>query len=207
MEIVVATLTLALVTGIARSEVSVIGLASSIVKNNIGDEANGRSDIGKQICDASGRPSYDCSSSGTIGSGICLSKGRPSYDCSSSTTIGQGICLVGGRPSYDCSSSTTIGQGICLSTGRPSYECSFSLTPADGLCMAKGHPSYNCSSLSASAALAMEIIDLDWAWDKFYDSTRNEQWRCRGLSTGQFADNAKCSGKPKVDDTWPGMQL
>ena len=58
-----------------------------------------------------------------------------------------------------------------------------------------------------NTALNIEIIDLTWAWDKFYDDKTNEQWRCRGRSTGKFADDAKCADKEKLDNTWPSMRL
>ena len=117
---------------------------------------------------------------------------------------GQKICLSSGRPSYDCSRSTTLGQGICLSTGRPSYDCSRNTSPATGLCLAKGHPSYKCSRhISSLEALALEIIDISWAWDMFYNSSGNPEWVCRGKSTGQFADFERCRFEPKNDDTWP----
>jgi hypothetical protein len=96
-------------------------------------------------------------------------------------------------------------QGICLSTGRPSYECTSYLKPAEGLCLAKGQPSYSCSGVTLSVALSIEIVDITWAWDNFYDENRTAQWHCRGKSTGQFADDAKCAAKTKVDDTWPRM--
>ena len=79
--------------------------------------------------------------------------------------------------------------------------------PAEGLCLAKGQPTYNCSSVTEAIALEMEIIDVSWAWDNFYDEYNNSQWRCRGLNTGQFADDGKCSSKPRLDNTWPRMQL
>ncbi len=137
---------------------------------------------------------------------ICLAGGRPSYDCPSYITLGQGVCLSGGRPSYDCSSYTTLGQGICLSTGRPSFDCNSYTSTASGLCLAKGHPTFKCNNISAREALALEIIDLSWAWDQFYNSSGNTVWACRGKSTGQFADSYRCSNRLKRDDTWPGKR-
>lgn len=209
-----------------QAGVSVITLGTALAKGGLTEAMNDNSALGKRICEASGRPSFECPSSGTLGQGlclsggrpsydcstytnmgqgICLSHGRPSYDCSTYTRIGQGICLAGGRPSYDCSTYTEIGAGICLSTGRPSYECSTYTNPAQGLCLAKGQPAYRCSSVTLQEAVSLEIIDLDWAWDKFNDEKRSEMWRCRGRSTGQFADDSKCEGKPKNDDEWPGL--
>jgi hypothetical protein len=45
--------------------------------------------------------------------------------------------------------------------------------------------------------------DYDWAWDQFYGHTGGLEWRCRGMQTGQFAENAKCVYKPMNDLTWP----
>ena len=42
--------------------------------------------------------------------------------------------------------------------------------------------------------------DYEWDWDYFRS---NDQWRCRGVQTGQFADNEKCRYKRKDDDRWP----
>ena len=90
-----------------------------------------------------------------------------------------------------------------MSTGRSSYECPSYLEPAQGLCLAKGHPSYECSNISIADALSLEVIDVNWSWDRFTGTGGSVQWRCRGESTGKFADDSKCSNKMKNDDTWP----
>jgi hypothetical protein len=177
-------LVLASMTGIAKAEVSIIAIATAIAQNTLVDGVEHPAGAGEKIC---------------------LAGGRPSYECNSLTTMGQGLCLAGGRPSYECNSLTTMGQGLCLSTGRPSYECASYLKPAEGLCLAKGQPSYKCSGVTVSIALSMEIIDVTWAWDSFYDEYKTAQWRCRGRSTAQFADDEKCAGKAKEDNTWPRM--
>lgn len=159
--------------------------------------------IGEGICLSRGRPSYDCNRGTSLGEGICLSGGRPSYDCSRGTAIGEGICLAGGRPSYDCSRGVSVGQGICLSTGRPSHDCTSGTSIGQGLCLAKGHRSYRCSNMTVKEAISLGIIDITWAWDSFLDAGESEQWRCRGRGTGQFADDDKCTAKPKIDNTWP----
>lgn len=48
--------------------------------------------------------------------------------------------------------------------------------------------------------------DYEWDWDQFYNEVLMLTWRCRGVQTGQFADNAKCAGKIMVDQRWPGFQ-
>ena len=43
--------------------------------------------------------------------------------------------------------------------------------------------------------------DTDWDWDYLPGSN---QWRCRGIQTGQFAPNEKCAYDYKDDDRWSG---
>lgn len=45
--------------------------------------------------------------------------------------------------------------------------------------------------------------DYDWDWDAFNDQYYNLQWRCRGIQTGEFADNDNCAFDYKDDDRWP----
>jgi len=45
--------------------------------------------------------------------------------------------------------------------------------------------------------------DYSWAWDQFYDQYYNLVWRCRGMQTGQFANDYQCASKIKSDFTWP----
>ena len=45
--------------------------------------------------------------------------------------------------------------------------------------------------------------DYDYDWDQFYDQYYNLVWRCRGIQTGQFADNLNCIYDTKDDDRWP----
>ena len=45
--------------------------------------------------------------------------------------------------------------------------------------------------------------DYDWDWDQFYDERFALQWRCRGIQTGQFADNSNCALDFQDDDRWP----
>ena len=187
------------------SGITTLEIATALVANHIGEEHNEIAGAGHEVCLASGRAGYECPSYIKLGQGICLSGGRPSYECPGYTKLGQGICLAGGRPSYECPSHTSIGQGICLSTGRPSYECQSYTTYEQGLCLAKGHPSYKCTNISLASALALEVLDIDWAWDQFYGEDGRARWQCRGKSTGEFADDYKCSSDSKTDTTWPGM--
>lgn len=42
--------------------------------------------------------------------------------------------------------------------------------------------------------------DTDWDWDYLKAS---REWRCRGIQTGQFANNYNCRNDRKDDDRWP----
>jgi hypothetical protein len=48
--------------------------------------------------------------------------------------------------------------------------------------------------------------DYDWAWDEFYNRGVLV-WACRGMQTGQFAEQTRCTYKPKNDYTWPAKYL
>ena len=74
-------------------------------------------------------------------------------------------------------------------------QLSSSLNQAN--CNLSGNPnSAACQQYRSSA-------DYDWDWDAFYDQNYNLIWRCRGINTGRFADNSKCSMDAKDDDRWP----
>jgi hypothetical protein len=45
--------------------------------------------------------------------------------------------------------------------------------------------------------------DSDWDWDAFYDGYGNLLWRCRGIQSGQFANNSNCQYDYMDDDRWP----
>jgi len=42
--------------------------------------------------------------------------------------------------------------------------------------------------------------DTDWDWDYLKAS---REWRCRGIQSGQFANNYNCRNDRKDDDRWP----
>ncbi|RZI80860.1 MAG: hypothetical protein EOP38_21150 [Rubrivivax sp.] len=46
--------------------------------------------------------------------------------------------------------------------------------------------------------------DYDWAWDQFYTQGYQLVWACRGVQTGEFADQYRCAGKSQSDHRWPG---
>ena len=52
-----------------------------------------------------------------------------------------------------------------------------------------------------AGAFSGAASDTDWDWDYLPASN---QWRCRGIQTGQFAPSAKCAYDYKDDDRWSG---
>ena len=46
--------------------------------------------------------------------------------------------------------------------------------------------------------------DYEWDWDEFRDGGGHLVWLCRGVQTGQFAEDARCLGRAKIDFRWPG---
>jgi len=48
--------------------------------------------------------------------------------------------------------------------------------------------------------------DYDWDWDMFYNEYRQLVWACRGVQSGQFADQSRCAYKVKADTRWPSLE-
>lgn len=48
--------------------------------------------------------------------------------------------------------------------------------------------------------------DYEWDWDEFYYDN-SLVWACRGVQTGQFAEQSNCAYKVKVDFRWPDKWL
>jgi hypothetical protein len=197
-------LLLFVVSGQVCGQATVLEITRAVVASGLTDESNGDSALAQKICLAGHRSTMECPSYVSVGQALCLSKGRSSLDCPSYTSIGQGLCLIGGRSTLDCPSYTTIGQGVCLSSGKSSLDCPSYVSPATGLCLAKGQDFGTCSGISLAGAMSVEIRDIDWAWDGFYDARGNLQWRCRGMNTGAFADDYRCASRLRTDATWPG---
>lgn len=47
--------------------------------------------------------------------------------------------------------------------------------------------------------------DYQWEWDEFIGDAYQRVWACRGVQTGQFADQGRCAGKAQIDWKWPGL--
>jgi hypothetical protein len=45
--------------------------------------------------------------------------------------------------------------------------------------------------------------DYDWDWDQFYNQYGDLIWRCRGVQSGQFAEDYHCAADYKSDTRWP----
>ena len=58
----------------------------------------------------------------------------------------------------------------------------------------------NDFNLNQEAKWENQETDSDWDWDYL---PGNLQWRCRGIQTGQFANDNKCLYDNKDDSRWP----
>jgi len=54
--------------------------------------------------------------------------------------------------------------------------------------------------LSGRGGSKVKRKDTDWDWDYLKAS---REWRCRGIQSGQFANNYNCRNDHKDDDRWP----
>jgi len=106
--------------------------------------------------------------------------------------VGREICNAGASVSSRsfCSYVDNIGKGICYAGASSSSLslCSYVDNIEEGL-------SY----------LPRQVTDTSWAWDEINAAYgRGRTWRCRGIQTGRFAEDYRCSGLPRVDYRWPG---
>jgi hypothetical protein len=54
------------------------------------------------------------------------------------------------------------------------------------------------------SSTANSATDSEWDWDQFQNQYGQRVTQCRGVQTGQFAENWHCSGKLQNDLRWPG---
>lgn len=65
------------------------------------------------------------------------------------------------------------------------------------------------NNMSSAQALRMReagpvyLYDYEWDWDEFYNEQYQLVWACRGVQTGQFANQAHCTNLPRTDLRWP----
>lgn len=52
---------------------------------------------------------------------------------------------------------------------------------------------------------AYNVADTQWDWDYMNGGNGFPIWVCRGVQTGQFAEEAKCAGRLMNDGRWPGL--
>ncbi len=161
-------------------------LQAGITDNNF----KGTSELGRKLCESyKGESCYSVSS---LPEGICrAAKGSSCYSVSS---IGEALCKAGDGSS--CYSVSNIGQGFCKMMHASSCYSVSSIE--EGIC--KGLGGSSCYSPNLSR---LEPRDVSWAWDEFtVPNAAGRIWACRGIQTGQFAEDSKCSGW-KEDRLWP----
>ena len=103
-----------------------------------------------------------------------------------------GALLEAGALDDRFNDNAQMGREIC-NAGAPSASltlCSYVSSIEEGL-----------SRLPRSSRVPAN--DTQWAWDQISHPS-GRIWRCRGIQTGQFAPDYRCSGLPKVDYRWPG---
>jgi len=54
------------------------------------------------------------------------------------------------------------------------------------------------------AAASNSTFDHEWDWDQFYGENGELMAACRGVQSGQFAEQWRCAGKAQSDWRWPG---
>jgi hypothetical protein len=60
------------------------------------------------------------------------------------------------------------------------------------------------AAASSGSGSPAQARDYSWDWDQFRDQYGRLVWRCRGIQTGQFANDSQCRGNSRIDDRWPG---
>ena len=161
-------------------------LQANITDNNY----KGNSEMGRKICEAyKGSRCYYVSS---LPEGICrAAKGE--Y-CTYVSTIGEALCRAGGAS--NCTYVNSIGEGFCRMMHVS--NCSYVSSLSEGICKGLGG-----SYCSGSSLENFTPKDVSFAWDKFTaPNAYGNIWACRGIQTGQFVENSKCSG-PQEDKLWP----
>jgi hypothetical protein len=102
--------------------------------------------------------------------------------------LGRELCRISGQGF--CGRSTSVGQGLCYIGGQG--FCGRSTSVGQGFSMLGIDP-------------PGQAMDTQWAWDEI-DHPSGRMWRCRGIQTGRFAEDYRCSGLPRVDYRWPGEE-
>jgi hypothetical protein len=173
-------------------------LLTSLVRNDLlHEELKDSGPLGVKFCST-----FDGQSCGFVtsfGEGICRAGGGDM--CGYVTSIGEGICRAGGGDM--CSYVTSIGEGICRAGGGD--MCSYVTSIGEGICRAgRGNLCTYVTSVEEGYSRYLENFkDRQWDWDQFYDRYGNLVWMCRGVQTGQFAEDDKCDGKYQTDRRWP----
>ena len=181
-------------------------ILKSLVENELlQEELNESAELGKKFCYAGRSDGFFCSSVRSLGQGICYAGREDALFCSSVDNIGEGICYAGRSDGLFCSSVDNIGEGICYAGRSDGLFCSSVDEVGEGICYAGGDTScsYIRSVQEGYLRYLADFGDKDWDWDQFYDRYGSLVWMCRGVQTGQFADEEKCDGEYQTDRRWP----
>lgn len=161
-------------------------LQTNITDNNF----RGDSEIGRKICEA--YKGSSCSYVSSLPEGIC--RAANGDNCSYVNTIGEALCRAGGAS--NCSYVSSIGEGFCRMMHVS--NCSYVSSLNEGICRGLGG-----SYCSGSSLDNFTPRDVSFAWDKFTaPNAVGIIWACRGIQTGQFVENHKCT-EPQEDKLWP----
>lgn len=165
---------------------------SLIIKHGISDDLNRNRDLAKAFCESlNGTRCYSVTS---VAEAICNAASGSS--CYSVTNIGQALCKAG--DGSGCYSVSSIGQGFCtMMHGNSCYSASNLI---QSICLGLGGS--RCFSITKLDEI--QINDVSYAWDEFrVPNAAHRIWACRGIQTGKFAPDEKCSYQSKVDSLWP----
>ena len=190
----------------ASSAASFHKILRTLVENDlVHEELQSNAELGRKFCASLG--GQECYSVRSFGQGICYAGGGDIFTCGSISSIGRGICYAAGGNVFTCGSVGSVGQGICYAGGGNIFTCGSVRNVGQGICYAGGGNVFTCGSIQTTeegyAFYLANFRDRDWDWDKFFDQYGNLVWMCRGVQTGQFANDDKCGGKHQTDLRWP----
>ena len=100
----------------------------------------------------------------------------------------------------------TLGISGCTSSGeiydeKKHKKEDFSILNTIGAIGAAAVVINEVYSSNNSGSSGYTATDYDWDWDY---QPANNQWVCRGITTGQYAELENCANDAVDDDRWPG---
>ena len=66
-----------------------------------------------------------------------------------------------------------------------------------------GAGAYAATHNGGGAPASGQPIDYDWDWDFTYINGQQRGWTCRGVQSGQYADQSHCLNMAQTDWRWP----